>query len=187
MRRGLTEQLTLVEDERDRLRQHVASLTRIVQIDREAVRQVRKSLVDLQDQRLELREEVAFLTSLLSDGETKAGLRMRQFRLEPLEHPGEYRYRFTLSKFPQNEDEVNARMNLQVSGVLNDADSILDLEKIVVGDLKSNLKFKQVMQVEGALALPEGFAPERISITVQPTSPDVHGINREFAWQAGTR
>lgn len=184
IRRGLEEELADVEAQRDELLQHVATYGRTVQIDREAMRQVRESLVELQDERLELREEVAFLTSLLSDGKIKAGLRARHFTIEPLESAGQYRYRFTLSKYPQDGEVVEATLKLAVAGMQNDEEATVNLEKIVIGDALTKLEFKQLTQVEGALALPDGFVPETVRVKVAPKAKDVLGIEEAFAWDA---
>jgi hypothetical protein len=183
LRGALEEKLAEVEAERDELQQQVATLTRTVQIDQEAVRQVRASLVELQNERLELREEVAFVSSLLSDGKTKAGLRARNFVLEPLENPREYRFRFTLSKFPQTDETVSAKLSLSVTGRMAGEEQVLELEQIVLGDSPAKLQFKQIMQVENALALPEGFVPERLTVAVSPRDKDVLGLEETIAWR----
>jgi hypothetical protein len=183
LRGALKEKLAEVEAERDELQQQVATLARTVQIDQEAVRQVRASLVELQNERLELREEVAFVSSLLSDGKTKAGLRVRNFVLEPLENPREYRFRFTLSKFPQTDEAVSAKLSLSVTGSMAGEEEMLDLEKIVLGDSPAKLEFKQIMQVEGALALPEAFVPERINLAISPGDEGVLGLEETIAWR----
>jgi hypothetical protein len=183
LRGALKEKLAEVEDERDELQQQVATLTRTVQIDQEAVRQVRASLVELQNERLELREEVAFVSSLLSDGKTKAGLRARNFVLEPLENPREYRFRFTLSKFPQTDETISATLSLSVTGRMAGEEEVVDLEKILLGDSPSKLEFKQIMQVERALALPAGFVPERLTVVVNPREKDVLGLEETIAWR----
>ena len=183
LRGALKEKLAEVEAERDELQQQVATLARTVQIDQEAVRQVRASLVELQNERLELREEVAFVSSLLSDGKTKAGLRVRNFVLEPLENPREYRFRFTLSKFPQTDEAVSAKLSLSVTGSMAGEEEMLDLEKIVLGDSPAKLEFKQIMQVEGALALPEAFVPERINLVISPGDEGVLGLEETIAWR----
>lgn len=183
LRGALKEKLAEVEAERDDLQQQVATLTRTVQIDQEAVRQVRASLVALQNERLELREEVAFVSSLLSDGKTKAGLRARNFVLEPLENPREYRFRFTLSKFPQTDETVRANLSLSVTGRMDGEEEVLDLQKIVLGDSPAKLEFKQIMQVEGALVLPEGFVPERVTVAVSPGDKDVLGLEETISWR----
>ena len=185
LRGALKEKLAEVEAERDELQQQVATLARTVQIDQEAVRQVRASLVELQNERLELREEVAFVSSLLSDGKTKAGLRARNFVLEPLENPREYRFRFTLSKFPQTDETVSAKLSLSATGRMagEEEEEVLDLEQIVLGDSPAKLEFKQIMQVENALALPEGFVPERLTVAVSPRDKDVLGLEETIAWR----
>ncbi len=182
LRASLDEKLAGVEFQRDQLLQQAATFARSTQIDREAIRQVRESLLDLQDERLALREEVEFLTSLLSDGETKAGLRARSFIIEPLENPGEYRYRFTLSKYPQNSEAITANMKLAVVGRLDGEMTVLELEKIVIGELLTKLEFKQVTQIEGAFVLPRGFVPERLNYSVSPTAEGVLGLAESVPW-----
>lgn len=182
LRNSLEDKLAGVEFQRDQLLQQAATFSRSTQIDREAIRQVRNSLLDLQDERLALREEVAFLSSLLSDGQTKGGLRARSFIIEPLENPGEYRYRFTLSKYPQNSDPITADFRLSVAGRMDGDMMVLELEKIVIGELLTKLEFKQVTQIEGAFVLPRGFEPERLNYSVSPEADGVLGLAESVPW-----
>jgi hypothetical protein len=185
LRRELNLRLAEVEDERDELLQRVASLQRALQIDREAARQVRQSLLDLQDERLQLKEEIAFLGSLMSDGNTKVGLRVRRFFVEPLDEPETFRYRFGVSKFPQDGQEVRASLELTLIGRRSGTESSVVYKDAALGENKGKLAFKQLVQVEGTLKLPSGFKPRRLKILVKPENDDVLGIEREFSWVVG--
>jgi hypothetical protein len=186
LRRELSHRVEVLENERDELLQRVASLQRTVQIDREAARQVRQSLLELQDERLQLKEEIAFLGSLMSDGKTKAGLRIRRFVLETLDDPGSFRYRFGLSKFPQDGEELRATLELTVIGRRGGTESVVVYKDAALGPDKGEVAFKQLVQVEGALKLPSGFEPQRLKIVVKPEKDDVLGVERELSWVVGS-
>lgn len=182
LRRELKGRLAEVEEERDDLLQRVASLERSVQIDRETTQQVRHSLLDLQDERLQLKEEVAFLNSLMSDSEIKAGLRVRRLVLESLDDPGAFRYRFGLSKYPQDGKDLKATLEVTVIGRRGGTESSVVYKEAALGENAGKLAFKQLMQVEGTVRLPSGFEPKRVKIVVKPETDDVVGIEREFPW-----
>ena len=185
LRRELKARLAEIEEERDELSQRVASLQRSVQIDRETTRQVRRSLLELQDERLQLKEEVAFLNSLLSDSEIKAGLRVRRLVVESLDDPGTYRYRFGLSKYPQDGKDLEASFEVTLIGRRGGTESSVVYKEAALGEGGGKRAFKQLMQVEGTLRLPTGFEPRRVKIMVTPATDDVVGIEREFPWVVG--
>lgn len=169
--------------ERDELLQRVTTLERGAKVDREAAEMVRKSLVELQDERLELKEEVALLTSLVASGKSRSGLRARRLVLEPLEEAGSYRFRFALSKSPQDDEEVRVKVELSVVGVQDGKSKTLDMKALAVGELEEALKFKQLIQVEGTLKLPPDFEPEILEVSARPNQDDVLGVEREFPWK----
>lgn len=179
---GLESEVQALTRERDDLLQRVAAAERGSMVDREAAEQVRQSLVELQDERLELREEVALLTSLISSGKSKSGLRARRLVIEPLAEPGGFRYRFALSKSPQDDEEVKASVSLVVVGEQDGETKELSFEHKGEDEPKDEVKFKQFLQVEGVLSLPKGFKPNLIKVVAKPKKQEVLGVEREFPW-----
>lgn len=180
---ALADRVGQLTKERDELQQRVANAERGAQMDSEAAEEVRQTLVELQDERLELKEEIALLTSLVSNEKTKSGLRARRLVLEPLAEKGAYRFRFALSKSPQDDEEVEVALGLGVKGTSDGKSKTLSLSDIGE-DVKSEIKFKQLVQIEGTLTLPEDFEPEGFEIIAKPKAEGVLGVEREFPWKS---
>lgn len=181
---ALAEEVRVLTEERDDLQQRVANAERGAQMDREAADQLKSTLVELQDERLELKEEIALLTSLISSDKTKAGLRARRLVLEPLAEERTYRYRFALSKSPQDDEDVEVALDLSVEGNEKGKSKTLSFSEIGGEDTPKEIKFKQLTQVEGTLTLPEGFEPEGFKVVAKPKKQEVLGVEREFPWKA---
>ena len=49
-------------------------------------------------------------------------------------------------------------------------------------ELDIRLRFKYFQNIEGELALPEGFQPDRIQIAAVATEPVSKRINEDFGW-----
>lgn len=180
----LAAQNQALTEERDELLQRVATLDRGARVDREAAELVRKSLVELQDERLELKEEVALLTSLISSGKSRSGLRARHLVLEPLEEAGSYRFHFALSKSPQDDKEVQVKLEISLSGTEGGKTKALSMKEIASDEMETDLTFKQLTQVEGTIKLPPAFEPEVLKVSAKPSQADVLGVEREFPWKA---
>ena len=187
LRRALKERLEETVDERDQLHRRIVVLERTIQVDRESTRQAREALLEIQDERLKLKEEIAFLSSLMSDGETKVALRLRHVTMTPLDEPGLIRYRATVSKFPQNNEEVRAGLSIAVHGKQNGSRrELVYAERGASDDQPGDLVFKHLIQVEGTLKLPAGFEPQHLVLSVEPKAGAAMGAAREFPWDPET-
>ncbi|MEN8176125.1 MAG: DUF6776 family protein [Pseudomonadota bacterium] len=165
------------------LRQQVATLERAAQVDKESIDQVQDMLVGIQGERHALEEDIAFLRSLLSDGKSRAGLRIREFKLVPLDEPGVYRYRFSLSKVPQSNSTLSGTVDFRVAGRAEGEEREFGVKELVEKkDRPVRVKFKNLVQVEGTLSMPVGFIPERVTVAVASGQDDVVGAEAAYPW-----
>jgi len=171
-----------LETERSDLHQQVATLQRDAQIEHEAAKKVQASLVVLQDERLELREEITLLNSLLSDGEHEAALRVLGFELTRQEEGGPLRLRFSVSKLPQSDKQVKADLQVTVIGSEAGKDKRLTLKELAVGDSPDRIAFKQLAHVEEEIEIPGEFEPSKVKVVAKAKSGDVLDAEREFPW-----
>lgn len=178
---SLRTRIAELEQERDALRANAARFERSGQIDRAAADDVQAEVKALQDERAELKREVAFLKSLVSGGDQK--LALADHRLEDL---GERTYRFevTLSKRTDQSGTVSGQVVIALKGRLGDQEKTLDMASLTDGR-RSNIgiKFKNFQKLRADMKLPDGFEPISIEVAVTPEVKGFKAFEQSYEWK----
>jgi hypothetical protein len=170
-----------LEQERDALRASAARLERAGQIDRAAAESVQAEIRALQEERAELKREVAFLKRMVSGGDSKLVLDGQS--LTALDELA-YRFEVTLSKQTEDEDTINGHAVIRVTGQLNGAEKTLDMQTLTNGK-RSNIgiRFKNFQRLTTDLSLPKGFEPAKIEVAVKPDGKSFRSFEQSFDWK----
>lgn len=172
----------VLKDECDELRLRATASERAGQIDRDAARQVQETIKGLQDERADLKREVAFLRELIADGD--GPLQVRDFRLQPVSGERRFKYRLTVAQPAQNVATVEGQVRLRVSGQLDGQPKDLLLADLTDGKVSAHrIKFRTFQDIEGTLELPDKFTPETLEVDVQPDGDKLKRLKRAFVWQ----
>ncbi len=179
----LLAQLDETEISNRQLSQRVAVLERAEQIDRQAYGEVERSLKQVQDEMLELREEVAFYRGIVSPAETASGLSVTRFSLFGIGEEGVYRFKLVLTQLRSNNRLVKGYARIAIDGVLHGKQTRLSLKEVSGGTLdRLKLRFKYFQNIEGDIVLPEGFLPSRVIIEVAPVGKGWKHFKKSFDW-----
>ncbi|MDJ0892278.1 MAG: hypothetical protein QNK18_13950 [Gammaproteobacteria bacterium] len=183
--------------ERDMLRQRVktlatenaglleraAILERAAQVERQAYTHVDETLRDLQDQILDLKEELAFYRGIVTTSGKTRGLAIQSFKLESNGQDGEYRYKLVLTRAMKNDKVTRGLVSLTVSGEQEGSPRELTLSDLTgQGQAELKLHFRYFQRLEGQLALPQGFVPHRILVSVTTTGKKRSRVEKTFDW-----
>ena len=178
----LRDRVAELEQERDTLRAAAARFERSGQIDRAAAEGVKSEVKALQDERAELKREVAFLKTLVSGSEGKE-LLFEDFRLTK---GGERSYLFevTLAKGAEDEATVIGRVILRVKGRSEGRPKTLGMEALTDG-ARSNIgiRFKNFQKLKTELKLPESFEPAVIEVGVTTDGKAFKSFEQAFDWK----
>lgn len=177
---ALERRIAELEEERDDLRAAAARLERSGQIDRAAADGVQGEIRSLQNERAELKREVAFLKSLVSGEEHQ--LALTDHRLAEI---GERAYRFevTLSKSSDKAGTVEGEVVFSVKGEAEGVLRTLDMEALTDGRRnRIGIKFKNFQKLSADLRLPEGFEPSEVVVEVKPRVQGFGAFQQTFAW-----
>jgi hypothetical protein len=171
-----------LEQERDALRAAAARFERLGQFDRAAADGVKSEVKALQEERAELKREVAFLKTLVSGSEGKE-LLLEDFRLTK----GSGRTHFfevTLAKGAEDEATVIGRVILRVKGRFEGRPKTLGMEALTDG-ARSNIgiRFKNFQKLKTELQLPEGFEPAVIEVGVTTDGKAFRSFEQAFDWK----
>ncbi len=179
----LRAQLTEAEAANRRLSSRVAVLERAEQIDRQAYGEVERSLRQVQDEMLELKEEVAFYRGIVSPAETASGLNVTRFSLFGMGEEGVYRFKLVLTQLRTNNRLVKGHARIAIEGVLHGKQTQLSLKEVSGGTLdRLKLRFKYFQNIEGDIVLPEGFLPSRVIVEVAPAGKGWKHFKKSFDW-----
>ena len=175
-------EIRALREERDALRLRAASNERASQIDRDAARQVQDQAKALQEERADLKREVAFLRELISSGD--GIFQVRDFRVEPLDGETQFRYRFTVAQARADLGRVSGEIGVAVTGVADGKARRLSLKDLTGGKLSVHkMGFRNFQDVEGTFELPEDFVPQAVVLDIRPEGKDLKPLQRVFDWK----
>ena len=178
----LRDRVAELEQERDTLRAAAARFERSGQIDRAAAEGVKSEVKALQEERAELKREVAFLKTLVSGSEGKE-LLLEDFRLTKGAGRA-YRFEVTLAKGAEDEATVVGQVILRVKGRTEGRPKTLGMEALTDGS-RSNIgiRFKNFQKLKTDLQLPEGFEPAVIEVGVTTDGKAFKSFEQAFDWK----
>lgn len=178
---SLRERIAELEEERDTLRAAAARFERAGQIDRAAADGVKSQVKALQDERADLKREVAFLKTLVSGGDKKLVLNDHS-----LTEIGERTYRFevTLAKRTDDQATVSGQVTFAVKGQLDGAETTLEMGRLTEGKRDNiGIRFKSFQRLKAELQLPSGFQPVSIEVAVRPDGRDFRAFEKVYEWK----
>lgn len=184
-RRQLSHDLRAARGEIDELKAQVVYTKRSTQIDSQACDNVRKSLTDLQAESSELREQVAFYRGIAAPDQARAGVRVQEVHLTKVsDAKNSYRFFLTLIQSVRQEKRVAGRIELAIAGRSGANERKLALSDIAP-DAAKNLLFslKYFEEFSGQFQLPDGFKPQRVVVSLIPSSDGAPRTEEGFEWQ----
>lgn len=184
-RRQLSHDLRAARSEIDQLKAQVVYTKRSTEIDSQACDTVRKSLTDLQAEASELREQVAFYRGIAAPDQARAGVRVQEIHLTRASgEKNQYRFFLTLIQSVRQEKRVAGRVELSIAGRSGGNERKLALSDIAP-EVANNLLFslKYFEEFSGQFQLPDGFKPQRIVVSLIPSSDGAPRTEEGFEWQ----
>ncbi len=183
----LRQQLYTEEQRFSHLREDYSVLDRSVEVDKEAYNRIDKSIRDLQDEILELKEEVTFYRGIVAPKETASGLEVTSLHFNSLTTVGGYRFKLVLSQLKQNPHALSGIGQLSIEGIQNGTQKTLDLSDLTGGKLKEiKLRFKYFQNFEGDVIFPAGFTPSGVTVELRTDGRQGVSLKKIFNWTDST-
>jgi hypothetical protein len=178
---ALSNRVAELEAENARLQGQVAVLGQVAEIDRRAYEEVDRTLTDLQNELLELRQEVAFYRGIVNSEDVAPGLRIQSFKLRPGDAT-QYQFRLVLTQLASTKTRTQGQAQITLTGMLNGAETELSSSSLLpdVGGSGMPFSFRNFQELRGVLSLPEGFIPLRVNLRAVPKQGDA--VERTFSW-----
>lgn len=129
-----------------------------------------------------LKQEQAFYAKLIGIDGSRSGLGVHSIALAPVKNTNAWNFTVTLVNTAENADSARGKLTVAVEGVQNGKLTTLDWAHLSGSGGKDGVPFafKFFQQVQGSLALPKGFVPNRIAVTLQPDGGS--GVTRKLDW-----
>jgi cell division protein FtsB len=170
----------------EQLRDQVVLLETSSGIDEEAHQQIEQRLQVLQGTIQNQAEGLAFYKGIISPEDGEAGLKIRNFTVEPGTEPGWYLVKIVLIQAKDHGRQVSGVVDLSIDGQLAG-----EAKTLALADLRQTagvtggpaFSFRYFQELEESLSLPEGFVPEKINIEVRPKGRSARTIRKSFDWQ----
>lgn len=185
----LTAEIGFLQLENDDLRRQIAILDRSSVMDQQANAEVQGTITSLRERVARLEEDIVFYRQVVGEETEDTGLMIGQLNVDATTDPGRYRYKLVMRQKDADGDTfLVGHVNVNLVGLRGDEQVILALRDIseAEDELDIRLRFKYFQSIEGELALPEGFQPDRIQIAAVSTEPVSKTISEDFGWVVAT-
>jgi outer membrane murein-binding lipoprotein Lpp len=179
-RRELTQQLRAAKSEISRLRDEVAYAQQAQTIDGEACNSLKATMGKLESEVGGLREQLAFYRGIASPNETKAGVRVQEFKVRKKD--AGWQYELVLIQSVREESRIAGTAEVRIDGQQAGKPQTLTLGALVTaGEKNLVFSFKYFEEFSGEFKLPQGFKPMKMLISLDPAD-DRPTVTDEFEW-----
>lgn len=166
--------------------QRINTLAVELELERLANQQSMAALRELEQSNFELKKELTFYQMVMAPEKQADGLVIENVEIFSTESENHYRYRLVLVQQQKSKRYVKGKLNLQITGSLNNKRATLDLKEvsdITNEQLSFSFQFFQVL--EGELLLPPNFVAEQISVSANLPKTrwqKANTLKRRFDW-----
>jgi cell division protein FtsB len=182
---GLNRELLEVRARNTELEREVAILERSSVMDRQANKEVQGSIQELREKVVRLEEDIVYYRQVVSDETESSGLVIDQLNIRATFQPDRFHYKLVMRHQDTGGDiYLSGHVNVNLVGKLEGEQVVIPIRELSVDEdqLDIKLRFRLFQNIEGELALPEGFDPEQVHIAAISTSPANKSINKKFSW-----
>lgn len=162
----------------DETRSNLTKVTRQLQIDQTAYRELRQQLQESNEQITRLGSELKFYRSIISPSDGESGVKVQELRLDPTGAARQYRYRLTLIQALDHEKPVSGVVRFEIEGSQQDSSRTLSIPG--EGDDVISAEFKYFRNLGGTFTLPEGFVPTGIKVIFEREAGGA--VERDYPW-----
>ncbi|MDZ7924797.1 MAG: DUF6776 family protein [Marinagarivorans sp.] len=173
-----------LETEKGRLQQQLTNIQTGLDIDKQANESVRQQLIELRAKVQNSNAENDMYRSILNPENTddkKASL--DKWNLSAGNNTEQYTFRVIAKKLSDPNDWNKGRVTVKINGEKNGTPSVLNYTEQAVGDNKTlPVRFKYFQTVSGTFALPEGFIPKDVVVTLTIDGKKQEIVTQTYPW-----
>jgi hypothetical protein len=157
---------------------------REVDVVRQANAILRASERDRQNKIASLQADLALYRRLGGANDSQAALAVHHLELQATESPRVYRVIFTLTQNLRWASVISGRIHLGIDGIRNGVAQQLNEKQLLAESTEPlSFRFKYFQHLERLITLPEGFEPNRLSISLRSNGLQ-RSIEQSMQWQS---
>jgi hypothetical protein len=180
----LTVENKVLKDELERLKQQGAILESGSKVDRLSVQKAQERLGEVQSILGKTEEKLAFYQRIMAPEKSNDSLYIQNVRVIPTIGGGHYKFMLTLAQGVGNKRSTKGEYSLVISGKL--AGEIKEMRLNDLAEVKKSsqpFKFRYFQTEAWNLVLPDGFAPEKLRVTLKSSTKGVGRVEKEWQWK----
>lgn len=187
MTRNLTARLAAERERGAYLDQQLANRILAAEVDWKSMEQVRHMMADLEQQLAASKEELNLYRLLLLQDSGVKGLHIEHWRAMPADGPGQYDYRLVVRQNVDLREPMKVSLKVVLLGDEGGQAVTYTLAALDEGVAKTvvPLSFRYFKFFEGTLAIPPGFSPREVEVSVWPRDKREDIRIRTFPWRQG--
>lgn len=180
--RELRDELIRREASLETLREQIALLETDTRIKQESYKQLETELQALQARVQAQAEDLAFYQRVVAVDE-KEGLRVQDLQVARGADSGAYTLRLVLAQALRNDRRISGTLELELEGRQDGAPVSLALTELTPdSQARLDFSFRYFQNLQSELRVPDGFVPERVKVTLNPSGSKAKSVEQSFAW-----
>lgn len=166
------------------LSQQVANLRLASEVDKASNEGVRNEVLALKSQIAALEEDISFYRGLMAPTDNRRGLTIGSFDVLTTSIPRRFDFKIVVQQLATNHQVLNGTLQVNVVGHEGGLVRSIPLKDLSpqIEEESIKLRFKYFQNIEGQIALPEGFEPERIELVANASGRDGGAVEKKFGW-----
>lgn len=179
---GLQARVHRLSDRNAELESQNQSLRQQQQTATTAMTALKQAMASRDTELQTLKQEQAFYSKLIGIDGDRSGLGVHSIVLKPVANTNAWNFTITLVNTAENADTARGNLTVSVEGVQGGKLTTLDWTQLAGSGGKDGIPFafKFFQQLQGSLALPKGFVPNRVAVTLHPAGGAA--ITRKLDW-----
>jgi hypothetical protein len=154
-------------------------------VDREAYRQVERSLAEFEARLAAQSQELTFYRGIVNPSDGLAGLRIQRLQVLPGIAPHRFRVRIVLIQAARQDAVASATADLSVDGLRGGRAVNLPFAQIGTASKSLAFSFRYFQELETEIELPADFLPQRVQVEVRPGKATA-SIRQTYPWKIET-
>ena len=181
--RHLWEENRNLEQENKRLNEHIVMLERATQIDNQVAADLHEEMKRFQGEIYKLKEELVFYQGIVTATGSAAGLKIQGMQIEELPAAHNYHVKLILTHITKDDIVAEGTIEITLEGLQDGTARELNFKDVLLSPaMELSFKFRNFKRLEGDMALPEGFTPTRVSVSLNPKDAKISNVKRIFNW-----
>ncbi|WP_196138605.1 DUF6776 family protein [Aliikangiella sp. G2MR2-5] len=159
--------------------------TQSAQVDLQSTQQLMETVKQLQETQKDLEEELKFYRKIMAPEKDQQGLTIAEFALTPGQSSRNAQFKLVLTQAGKQEQYLKGGVSLVVKGQEKGAPKEYPFRELGAFQAKDfEFQFRYFQNMEGEIALPEGFIAEQVLIKARTRGLGKNqSAEKQFAWK----